>query len=74
MCRGVEIGVVRMEQAISEMTIHAARDAVDIMGCRHVLITRMDISGGGDDAVKCGPRAALVNTTADRVFLLQNTQ
>ena len=36
------------------MTIHAARDAIDIMGCRHVLITAMDISGGGDDAVKFG--------------------
>eukprot|EP01043_Picozoa_sp_COSAG02_P087838 COSAG02_NODE_25046_length_670_cov_0.894921_1_plen_196_part_01 len=36
------------------MTIHAARDALDIMGCRHVLITEMNISGGGDDAVKFG--------------------
>ena len=36
------------------MTIHAARDAMDIMGCRHVLITGMKISGGGDDAVKFG--------------------
>ena len=39
---------------ISGMTIHAARDAIDIMGCRHVLITAMNISGGGDDAVKFG--------------------
>jgi hypothetical protein len=36
------------------LTIHAARDAMDIMGCRHVLITNMNISGGGDDAVKFG--------------------
>jgi hypothetical protein len=27
---------------------------MDIMGCRHVLITNMTISGGGDDAVKFG--------------------
>jgi polygalacturonase len=39
---------------IAGMTIHAARDAIDIMGCRHVLITDMDVSGGGDDAVKFG--------------------
>eukprot|EP01043_Picozoa_sp_COSAG02_P041466 COSAG02_NODE_3440_length_6739_cov_10.354819_5_plen_401_part_00 len=39
---------------ISGVTIAAARDAMDIMGCRHVLITRMNISGGGDDAVKFG--------------------
>lgn len=39
---------------ISGLTIHAARDAMDIMGCRHVLITGMNISGGGDDAVKFG--------------------
>jgi hypothetical protein len=39
---------------IHGMTIHASRDAIDIMGCRHVLITEMSISGGGDDAVKFG--------------------
>ena len=39
---------------IAGMTIHAARDAIDVMGCRHVLITDMHISGGGDDAVKFG--------------------
>ena len=39
---------------ISGVTIAAARDAMDIMGCRHVLIEDMNISGGGDDAVKFG--------------------
>ena len=43
------------------MTIHAARDAMDIMGCRHVLITGMKISGGGDDAVKFGSSPCVVN-------------
>ena len=39
---------------ISGVTIHAARDAIDIMGCRHVFMEHMHISGGGDDAVKFG--------------------
>lgn len=39
---------------ITGVTIAAARDAMDIMGCRHVLIEKMKISGGGDDAVKFG--------------------
>ena len=39
---------------LSGITIRAARDALDIMGCRHVLLENMNISGGGDDAVKFG--------------------
>jgi polygalacturonase len=39
---------------ITRVTIRAARDAMDIMGCRHVYMSQLNISGGGDDAVKFG--------------------
>ena len=39
---------------ITRVTIRAARDAMDIMGCRHVYMSGLNISGGGDDAVKFG--------------------
>lgn len=35
----------------SDVVVRPTRDGLDIVSCRHVLIERVDISGGGDDAV-----------------------
>ena len=36
---------------VSGVTVHAQRDAFDIISSRHVLVDNVTISGGGDDAL-----------------------
>tara|TARA_B110000208_G_scaffold187762_1_gene246278 strand:+ start:5528 stop:6406 length:879 start_codon:yes stop_codon:yes gene_type:complete len=63
---------------LSGVTIAAHRDALDIMGCRHVHMERMNISGGGDDAVKFGAdwsrgkRLSSYNVTVINSFIGSN--
>jgi hypothetical protein len=35
---------------LSDVTIHAARDGINLVGCQHVLAERMRVHGGNDDA------------------------
>lgn len=36
--------------SITDVAVRAERDGIDLVGCSHVVVERLNVSGGGDDA------------------------
>ena len=36
---------------LTNFHIHAARDGIDLVSCRHVFVKNITVEGGGDDAL-----------------------